>query len=173
MLELLKTYAETETELQCFCSSEEKMSDTFTWIQSRFTSISAAGGLVENSRGEFLLIYRKGHWDLPKGKSETGESLESCALREVEEETGLKFIRMGKFLCTTWHIYPLKKEWILKDSHWYKMFTSELTPLIPQTEEDILKAEWISPEKIQTLYPEMYPLIRDIFIVNLYGKDPQ
>ncbi len=39
---------------------------------------------------EILMIFRRGKWDLPKGKLDKGESLEACALREVEEETGLK-----------------------------------------------------------------------------------
>jgi ADP-ribose pyrophosphatase YjhB (NUDIX family) len=50
--------------------------------------VMAAGGLVENEHGEILLIYRKKHWDLPKGKLDAGETLEECAVREVEEETG-------------------------------------------------------------------------------------
>jgi 8-oxo-dGTP pyrophosphatase MutT (NUDIX family) len=41
---------------------------------------------------EVLLVHRPGHddWSLPKGKALEGESDEACALREVEEETGLR-----------------------------------------------------------------------------------
>jgi len=40
---------------------------------------------------EYLILhYGTSHWDFPKGKLEAGESNEDAALREIEEETGLK-----------------------------------------------------------------------------------
>jgi 8-oxo-dGTP pyrophosphatase MutT (NUDIX family) len=51
--------------------------------------IKAGGGIVVNEQNEVLLIYRRGKWDLPKGKLDDGETIEECALREVKEETGL------------------------------------------------------------------------------------
>ena len=52
--------------------------------------IRAAGGVVRR-RGDVLLVHRPkyGDWTFPKGKAKGGESDEDCALREVEEETGL------------------------------------------------------------------------------------
>src|SRR5262245_65194209 len=58
--------------------------------------IRAAGGVISRrtDRGEIevLLIHRREQrdWSFPKGKLERGESDEECALREVEEETGLR-----------------------------------------------------------------------------------
>ena len=66
-----------------------------------YLEVNAAGGLVTNSRGEFLLIRRSGLWDLPKGHQEPGEDLEKTALREVEEETGLKGLKLGQFIKMT------------------------------------------------------------------------
>jgi hypothetical protein len=40
---------------------------------TRFVYIEAAGGIVENSNGEILLIFRRGRWDLPKGHTDAGE----------------------------------------------------------------------------------------------------
>ena len=40
-----------------------------------FTLISAGGGVVRNPKGRILFIKRKGKWDLPKGKLETGEGM--------------------------------------------------------------------------------------------------
>lgn len=56
--------------------------------------VRAAGGVpVRDSDGalEVLVVHRPryGDWTFPKGKCEAGESDEACALREVEEETGL------------------------------------------------------------------------------------
>ncbi len=54
--------------------------------------VRAAGGVVVREPDEVLLVHRPayGDWTLPKGKVETGESDEECAVREVEEETGLR-----------------------------------------------------------------------------------
>ena len=53
--------------------------------------VRAAGGVVVRD-GRVLLVHRPKYddWTLPKGKVEPGESDEECALREVEEETGLR-----------------------------------------------------------------------------------
>lgn len=63
--------------------------------------IRAAGGVVRR-RGDVLVVHRPkyGDWTFPKGKAKSGESDEECALREVEEETGLR-CRLGRELSTT------------------------------------------------------------------------
>jgi len=55
------------------------------------TVVRAAGGLVVRG-GRVLLVHRPAYddWSFPKGKCDDGESDETCALREVEEETGLR-----------------------------------------------------------------------------------
>jgi 8-oxo-dGTP pyrophosphatase MutT (NUDIX family) len=57
--------------------------------------IRAAGGLVVRDAGngpEVLVVHRPRYddWTFPKGKADPGERDEDCALREVEEETGLR-----------------------------------------------------------------------------------
>jgi len=59
--------------------------------------VRAAGGVVTRGTGEVfevLLVHRPQYddWTFPKGKVEEGESDEECALREVEEETGLRCV---------------------------------------------------------------------------------
>ncbi|CAA9261908.1 MAG: hypothetical protein AVDCRST_MAG50-2809 [uncultured Acidimicrobiales bacterium] len=68
--------------------------------------VRASGGVVLRAgpmgSTEVLLVHRPRYddWTLPKGKAEVGEDDEICALREVEEETGLQ-CRLGAELATT------------------------------------------------------------------------
>lgn len=108
----------------------------------------AAGGLVKNENGEILLIYRKQHWDLPKGKVDDDESIEDCAVREVEEETGLKNVQLGALIDTTLHQYEEKGQLVTKKTAWYHMKASSSDKLVPQTEEDIQEIRWVSPSEL-------------------------
>jgi 8-oxo-dGTP diphosphatase len=65
--------------------------------------VRAAGGVVlRNDASEVLVVHRERYddWSFPKGKVEPGESDEECALREVEEETGLR-CRLREELAST------------------------------------------------------------------------
>lgn len=106
----------------------------------------AGGGVVQNTEGNLLAIYRLEHWDLPKGKQEEGETIEQTALREVEEETGVTNLTLGDHIGVTYHTHRSRKgKRILKQSVWYKMY-SDVAVLVPQTEEAIEQAVWISKE---------------------------
>lgn len=128
--------------------------------------IIAAGGLVFNENNELLMILRRGYWDLPKGKLDKGETVEACAIREVEEETGLRNITMGKFITITLHEYfdTYLDEDVVKESHWYQMKVQGPQQLVPQTEEDIMMIKWIKreslPEYLNNTYPNIIEVIR-------------
>ena len=57
----------------------EDIEKTYRRVCSEFREVNAAGGLVSNRRGDFLLISRNGLWDLPKGHQEEGEDIEVWA----------------------------------------------------------------------------------------------
>ena len=132
-------------------------------LETRYAPMEAAGGLVTNPAGEILLMFRRGKWDLPKGKMDPGETPEDTALREVSEETGLHSIGITATLPDTWHAYSQDGRRILKRTHWYRMsFTGqELT--VPQIEEDIIDIQWIRPENIARYLPYSYPNLRSVF----------
>ena len=135
---------------------------SWTTFTGRYILMEAAGGIVSNGKGEILTIYRKKHWDLPKGKLEYRESPENAAVREVQEECGIKKIELNNFLLKTFHTYSEKNKFILKKTHWYTMTTSD-EKLIPQKEEDIEKAEWMNIEMIySTFFKKTYLSITDV-----------
>ena len=131
-----------------------------------FQIIRAAGGLVFNEKEEALLIFRRGKWDLPKGKLDEGESLHECAVREVEEETGLKNVKLLSFLTTTYHTYEEDGKQILKESHWYRMEVKGKQTLTPQTEEDITDIRWVAQKDWSALTKNSFPLIRKVLKAN-------
>lgn len=128
----------------------------------KFTLVTAAGGLVQNEKKEYLLIFRRGKWDLPKGKLDKGEKLEDCAIREVEEETGLKEVKLIKPLSVTYHTYHEGARFILKDSHWYIMKVKGSQQLVPQTEEDIHEIRWVKKEGLSEYIKISYPSVADV-----------
>ena len=128
-----------------------------------YLEVNAGGGLVTNSKGEFLLIYRNGLWDLPKGHQEAGEAIEDTALREVEEETGLKGLVLGKFIRVTDHTYFRNEQWHLKHTWWYSMTCPDGQSTTPQTEEGITETRWADKSELKELLQQTYPTIVEVF----------
>lgn len=122
---------------------------------SLYKVIEAAGGAVFNEKKEVLVIFRRHFWDLPKGKIDKGESPEEAAVREVQEETGLKNVILGTHTTDTYHTYEEKGKRILKRTYWYNMTTTDKN-LIPQQEEDIEKAEWVHLPDFLSSKPVIY-----------------
>ena len=133
----------------------------FRTFAADFTQIEAAGGVVVNDCGEWLMIHRNGRWDLPKGHLECGERIEECAAREVEEETGVA-ARVVRPLCETLHAYyfPKTARWELKRTHWYELHASGCAGLTPQTEEGIDSAVWCAPREVADNLRDAFPTIR-------------
>lgn len=124
--------------------------------------VKAAGGVVTDDDARVLLIFRKGKWDLPKGKVEDNEPLELCANREVVEETGLSELALRTPLAVTYHTYTEKGKDILKETHWFLFDAPGKQPLKPQTEEGISKVEWVKREDLKNHTNNTYLLIKDV-----------
>ena len=124
--------------------------------------IPAAGGLVLNPKKEVLFIYRNNTWDLPKGWIEKDESIETAAIREVEEECGIFNLSILKKLNTTYHIYfqgGLK----LKETHWFLMSSDFDKELVPQTEEGITKVLFKNDTEINEALQNTYANIKLVY----------
>ncbi|MDX1718859.1 MAG: NUDIX domain-containing protein [Salegentibacter mishustinae] len=141
----------------------EKEEKLLKHLFKKLRVVTAAGGMVLNDKDEILFIYRKKRWDLPKGKTEKNETIESSAIREVEEETGVEGLKVTKFLQKTYHIFKRKGRYRLKVTHWYEMRTSYEGELRPETKEGIEKAKWKDLKKSQKALQKSYANIKLLF----------
>jgi 8-oxo-dGTP pyrophosphatase MutT (NUDIX family) len=128
----------------------------------KFQVVQAAGGLVLNDEGDILMMYRRSKWDLPKGKLDPGETLETCAVREVQEETGLKEVKLKQLLLITYHTYDESGHHILKETYWYLLEAPGQQPLQPQASEQITAIEWAKPGKLEKYIRNTFPSILDV-----------
>jgi 8-oxo-dGTP pyrophosphatase MutT (NUDIX family) len=131
-------------------------------IKENLTLIQAAGGLVHVNGENLLLIFRRGKWDLPKGKLDEGEDLKACAVREVEEETGISNVQLMDLLSITYHTYHEKGQFILKETHWYLMTLDSMQPLTPQENEDIEKCEWVQVSNLAPYMENTQPSVLEV-----------
>lgn len=139
------------------------LQNNWTQFQSNFKKVVAAGGLVINEKNEFLFIYRGKKWDLPKGRIEHGENIEETAIREVQEECGLKSVELKDYLITTYHLFYQNHKQKLKETHWYLMKTSSKETLAPQIEEGITKVEFKNQTDTKDALENTYANIHLVF----------
>lgn len=131
-------------------------------FKSKLNVILAAGGVVRNKKGEILFIFRNGKWDLAKGKLDKNESIEKAAIREVEEETGVKDLKITGFYKITYHIFKRNGEYRLKETHWYNMKTNFTGTFIPQEDEGITEVCWKNSQEVEEALKNTYPNIKKL-----------
>ena len=143
--------------------TQQALESFFTSYQKTFQGITAAGGVVRDTEGHLLFIWKRQRWDLPKGKVEPFETPEESARREVSEETGLTELRLIRYLLETYHIYQERGSWMFKTVHWYLFETPGTRPPVQvQAEEGIERYIWAKPSEVPFLYPHSYGTIREV-----------
>lgn len=133
----------------------ESFCKSYKWIE-------AAGGIVKNEAGDYLIIKRLAKWDLPKGKIEKGELPEEAAIREIQEECGLGKLSIKQELAATFHMYVLNDSIVLKKTHWFELNSHDQVELIPQVEEDIETVLWLNEETFLNKMNKSYASLRDL-----------
>ena len=146
-------------EVRLIGKKEDKLIKNFL---KKLPKVIAGGGKVYNDRGDILFIFRNGKWDLPKGKIDGKETIEAAALREVEEETGVKDLKIVKPLETTYHIFKRNGRHRIKITKWFEMQSSYTGELVPEEIEGITKVEWLNPEQTQKALENSYANIKEL-----------
>ncbi|MEZ5016859.1 MAG: NUDIX domain-containing protein [Flavipsychrobacter sp.] len=131
---------------------------------SIYKPVHAGGGVVLNEKGAVLMIFRRGKWDLPKGKLDDGESIEECSVREVVEETGLEKVKLGEKICDTYHIYSQNNKNLLKCTAWYKMKGTIHDNPVPQADEGIKEVKWVLEKDLAPYVFKSYAAIREVLL---------
>lgn len=148
---------------QTYLFTSENPKETLNYFKKSCNYLQAAGGIVMNELNEYLIIYRRNLWDLPKGKVESKENLKQAAIREVHEETGIKVKKTLTFVTSTWHCYLCDDNITLKETYWYSMHADKQQKGVPQTEEDITQVLWASKSEAKKLIErDSFPLIADL-----------
>ena len=146
----------------------DDLEELYRHFQSYFRFIHAAGGLVRNDNEESLFIFRRGKWDLPKGKPEKGEQPEQTAIREVEEECNIQGVAISRFIASTFHIYYLKKDIVLKRTDWFEMTYKGDQDPAPYEKEEITGFKWLPDDQVNAIEDNTYPAILEV--INAYQK---
>jgi len=148
------------TYINLYHKNEEKLEK---FLRKKLPVVEAGGGMVYNSKKEILFIRRNNKWDLPKGKIEKHETPQEAAIRETEEETGVKNLEIRAFINKTYHVFKRGGKFKLKITYWYEMYTDFSGDLIPEHKEGINKAKWKNFEKSQKALQESYENIKLLF----------
>lgn len=160
-------FADQHTNAYLYHADEELLLKLF---KEKITINKAGGGLVENEKGQVLFIYRNGKWDLPKGGIEKNETIEETSIREVEEETSCRDLKITKRLEKTFHVFKRNGEYRLKITYWFLMNTKYNGNLHGQIEEGIEKVVWVDKKDIPELLKNSYQNIKLLFNDLIYSK---
>lgn len=159
---------ESGLSLVVLCEDPES---AYRLVCGSFKEVNAAGGLVMDTDGRYLVIRRNSVWDLPKGHQEEGEDIMVTAVREVGEETGASGLVPERLLCITDHCYYRDGICHLKHTWWYLMSCASLLRLVPQTEEGITETEFIGRDGLEAIMACTYPSIVDVFDAALRNDE--
>ncbi|MCS7188445.1 MAG: NUDIX domain-containing protein [Bacteroidia bacterium] len=146
-----------------FFPSLEAIYNFWEQYKQTFENVLAAGAVVVEKSDHILFIWRRGKWDLPKGKVEQHETPEETARRELAEETGISCAYPERLLTRTYHTYTEGEKQFLKEVRWFLFRCSETKPHVQvQKEEGIEGYRWVQASEVPFLYPQSYGTIRDV-----------
>lgn len=146
---------------EVFIKSPDPLS-TLKYFFEKLNWIEASGGIVQNTKNQkLLMIFRNGLWDIPKGKIEKNETPKVAAKREIEEECGIKNLRIKTKLSPTFHIYFGYGKHFIKKTHWFILETNEFKTS-PQLEEGITETKWFNKNDLSLVQKNTFASINEV-----------
>lgn len=133
----------------------------FNQVFHAYEFMDAAGGIVKCNR-RYLFIERHGMWDIPKGKLDSNEQPWEAAVREIEEECGIKNPVIDHLLGITFHTYSYMGRLTIKKNWWYALNYSGSMEVFPQEEESITQAIWIEKDEWDLIRSNTYESIQEV-----------
>jgi 8-oxo-dGTP pyrophosphatase MutT (NUDIX family) len=134
---------------------------TFAKLFEGYDFIEAAGGIVQRE-DKYLFIKRNGFWDIPKGKLDRGEEPEAAAIREIEEECGIKGPVIEKVIMATYHTYKYKGKPTIKRTYWYALSYDGPEMVQGQLEEGITKVKWFKRSELEKVEKKTFASILEV-----------
>lgn len=123
--------------------------------------IEAAGGIVKRKE-KYLVIKRKGLWDIPKGRIDKGESAEHACVREIMEECGIEEQKIVGKLTETYHTMKWNGQPALKHTQWYMLTYNGPKETRPEVKEEITEAKWMTREKMMSIRKKTFGSINEV-----------
>lgn len=145
----------------CLLVIYEDFELAFNQVFHAYEFMDAAGGIVKCNR-RYLFIERHGMWDIPKGKLDAHEQPWEAAIREIEEECGIKGPEIDHLLGITFHTYSHRGRLTVKKNWWYALTYSGSMEVFPQEEESITQAIWIEKEEWGLIRENTYESILEV-----------
>ncbi|RLD44430.1 MAG: hypothetical protein DRI86_07570 [Bacteroidetes bacterium] len=141
------------------------LGELITVFENNYLLKVAAGGWVFNNIGDVMMIDRLNYWDIPKGHIEKNETLQICAIREVEEETGIANLSIVEELGISRHLFRYSEgsPEILKVTHWFRMYSNYSGTFNPQISEGVEKVEWVSSDRINEYLYKSYRSLQEFY----------
>ena len=148
-----------ENQMLYIICTDEKI--TFDRLFKPYDKISAAGGIVRR-KNKFLFIKRNGFWDIPKGKLEIGETPQTGAIREIEEECSVFGIELRQSICETYHTYEYKGIPTIKKTHWFAFDYNGTKEVFGQLDEGITKVKWFCLKELEKVRKNTFRSIIEV-----------
>jgi 8-oxo-dGTP pyrophosphatase MutT (NUDIX family) len=145
----------------CLLVIYEDFELAFNQVFHAYEFMDAAGGIVKCDR-RYLFIERHGMWDIPKGKLDSNEQPWEAAVREIEEECGIKGPVIDHLLGVTFHTYSYMGRLTIKKNWWYALNYTGSMEVQPQEEESITQAIWIEKDEWELIRSNTYDSILEV-----------
>jgi 8-oxo-dGTP pyrophosphatase MutT (NUDIX family) len=145
----------------CILVVYEDFEQAFNQVFHAYEFMDAAGGIVKCNR-RYLFIERHGMWDIPKGKLDAHEQPWEAAIREIEEECGIRNPTIDHLLGITFHTYSYMGRLTVKKNWWYALNYSGSMEVSPQEEESITQAIWIEKKEWELIRSNTYDSILEV-----------